>query len=321
MKLNLAMPAAIAAAALSAAAFASIAGDYGVQARIALKVVDEAKKPVVGANVEFVSEKPRYRLAKDSGPIRQVATTDGRGVAMFDAFCSGRVSWTVSGEDIYRKPGSVELPEGGDSAVDFVVRRAKASHEMISRFISVADFEKTGAIVPVGYDVLVGDFVAPHGKGVRSDLLVSLAAVANPYALESEAFLCVDVADRNDGFAWLGRVGDGLRFEREAPEDGYAGDRRALRQVLLGCYSHPRSKGRRSMAAEPPLALRLRTQLSDTGAVAGAYYGYIDIVETDGGDVKGHWNYRSAKGLSVAIFLNKTPMDRNLERTAKEVSK
>src|SRR5437899_7397905 len=77
---------------------------------------------------------------------------------------------------------------------------------------------------PIGFDLVKGDWVAPHGKGKVSDFRFSLRrrfATRRDY----ESVMAVSFSNPGDGLRVVEaepEYGSELKLPREAPDDGYA---------------------------------------------------------------------------------------------------
>jgi hypothetical protein len=89
----------------------------------------------------------------------------------------------------------------------------------VPMYARVVDIEVPVKDKPVGYDLMVGDWVAPYGKGSTSDFLFSRDSKTNSNTLR------ILFSNSGDGIqlveAPLARQGSLLRSPRTAPENGY----------------------------------------------------------------------------------------------------
>jgi len=166
---------------------------------------------------------------------------------------------------------------------------------------------------PVGFDLMVGDMVGPHGEGKVADMLFTITEEI-PFVSTREPFmgrLTVAFSNPNDGIHAIITPPDetnGFLLPRHAPDDGYA----------------PRLEKRhgRPSAGEPIIPferegqnfyIQIRTEIDEEGKLKTAYYARImgDIVfstmKSDGGQF-----------LRFTYHLNPTPLDRNMEFDRKQ---
>ncbi len=154
-----------------------------------------------------------------------------------------------------------------------------------------------------GFDFVVGDWVAPHGKGVSTDIIFALTERV-PYAGSDEPFdysLNVTFPNPGDGIQGLIAIphkGSALRLPRKAPEAGYE-PKLEKRMALL-------ARGEQriiEMREDQNYFIRVRTELDDQGRVKSALFGKIS------GDIRFGVN----RILRFTYYLNPVSLDRNLE--------
>jgi hypothetical protein len=156
---------------------------------------------------------------------------------------------------------------------------------------------------PVGYDLMVGDWVAPRGKGTNTDFLVNFHSAGTPTAESFDLTLTLSFPNNADGLQKViaaPRQGSVLRL-RTAPEGGYTNS--MVKHVFRASATTPTSTD------EDPNAnyfFRVRTQQSN-GQVTSALYGkfYGDFVLTPNDE------------LRFTYYLNPTANSRNLEFNTK----
>jgi hypothetical protein len=152
------------------------------------------------------------------------------------------------------------------------------------RIIDVPEREKG-----IGFDLEIGDWTAPHGKGKTADLIFTGTG---------------DVANGSYRLRWtFSNPGDGIRVvpldagarcelksPKEAPADGYA--------PSLELNSEGRVVGADGRLGERPACFlfRVRTVLDEKGKVVSAHYGKI-----------------YPEQLNVVYYLNPEPNARSLE--------
>ena len=159
---------------------------------------------------------------------------------------------------------------------------------------------------PIGFDLMVSDWVAPHGKGKQADFVFERKTIIPAADLNGafDSIFTITFANPGDGIqshlaSPKRRL---LELPRQAPEDGY----------------EPKLSKRISRAAEGASIeyatredqnyfFRVRTVLDPNGKVISALYGKIP------GDIQ-FFAGSSPKGYAKFIYyLNPTSLDRNLE--------
>lgn len=158
----------------------------------------------------------------------------------------------------------------------------------------------------VGFDLLVSDWVAPHGKGKRADFVFERKTIT-PTTDPTKAFESVFTLT-------FSNVGDGiqsrlaaprkrlLELPREAPESDY--EPKLVKTVARAAEGAAIETGARE---DQNYFFRVRTVLDPSGKVISALYGKIHgNLECD--------PLNSEKGmLRFTYYLNPTSLDRNLE--------
>jgi hypothetical protein len=153
---------------------------------------------------------------------------------------------------------------------------------------------------PAGFDLMVGDWVAPHGKGKSSDLVFTLNELV-PFTKSNKPFdyvLAVIFTNEGDGIQSVFSEKSALRTPRHAPEGGYAP--KLEKQMAIFAEGKPMKYETRE---DQNYFFRVRTVLDEQGRVKSALYGKI------AGDIKFGVN----RVLVFNYYLNPTSLDRNME--------
>lgn len=155
---------------------------------------------------------------------------------------------------------------------------------------------------PVGFDLQVGDWIAPHGQGRVSDLLfnvterVTFVTTEKPFDLS----LAITFSNEGDGIQSVRAPidqGSELRLPRYAPESDY--ETCLLKRVA-------RIEGKAidtDISEDQNYFFRVRTVLDEKGRIKSAVYGKIV------GDVQ-FWGNRRVR---FTYYLNPAALDRNME--------
>jgi hypothetical protein len=156
---------------------------------------------------------------------------------------------------------------------------------------------------PIGFDLMVGDWVAPYGAGVRSDFIF---LATRRWASRSDFDCTIKLSFQNtsDGLVPISTPidqGSELRLSAIAPEAEYKAD-------ISKDLSHTPSKGwHKDENREQNYYFRVRTVLDDEGAVKSALYGKIyDDFVLDPINSKTTW-------ILFTYYLNPVPNSRNVE--------
>ncbi len=146
---------------------------------------------------------------------------------------------------------------------------------------------------PVGYDLMVGDWVCDGHKGVSADMIFQKWAYRKSGA-DYEYKVKVTFPKNGDGIQIYtvpeSEAGSGLRSPHEAPPDGYQPELNKERSA------HPGQPPKNDSDPNRVYFFRVRTALDHNGNVVSAHYGKIY------GDF-----------MQFRYYLNPTPNDRNIE--------
>lgn len=165
---------------------------------------------------------------------------------------------------------------------------------------------------PVGFDLMVGDWIAPYGKGEASDFVFTLERKPMPEVPVREippfdVTLTLSFSNDGDGiqsvFAPLRGVSE-LRLPRQAPSDGYE-------PVLV--KHHYKERGQPAhieFREDQNYFFRVRTKKDAQGNIISALYGKID------GDFTGG----IAGKISFTYYLNPESNSRNMEYNGKNLA-
>jgi len=150
----------------------------------------------------------------------------------------------------------------------------------------------------VGYDLMVGDWVGPYGKGVISDFvfkaeLNNVVPVGSKHPDEFDYQLTISFSNEKDGLQKMVRTASSrLGSEHEAPADNYLAEWVQTRNRRKGKPEETNI----DFKSEYGYYCRVRTKLDEEGK----------IIETMYGKIYGDF-------LAFTYYLNPTPNDRNVE--------
>jgi hypothetical protein len=152
---------------------------------------------------------------------------------------------------------------------------------------------------PVGYDLTMGDWAIPYGKGHTSDLFITWTFnKRSPHDLD--CVFSITFPNAGDGIKEFSEADTGdrssaLKSPHEAPLDGYQS------KVERDSSVHPGEGSNADYDANRGCFFRVRTAMDEKGQVTSALYGkiYGDLME-------------------FTYYLNPTPNDRNVEFDPKQ---
>jgi len=272
-------------------------------AKVTLRVVDENGKPVN----EFPVNAGFYAGEKFHG------RTDTNGLFVMEGNAPHwEVNWILQKEGYYRSQIQYEFKGGikdekwqpWNTIVAAVVRPIVNPIPMYVK--------KVGNIIPVtnapcGYDLMIGDWVNPNGKGEHSDLIFKISTRRVASWTNCEGNLTMTFANNNDGVRIRDDIvvgGSSFPWPYLAPKDNYS---KAF-QVSMGYVP---GKGYFENNPSSACYFRVRTVTNEAGKVVSANYGKIP------GPLKFDVREGETGWLGFTYYLNPTPNDRNIEFDSK----
>jgi len=166
-------------------------------------------------------------------------------------------------------------------------------------------FKKTGRppisfTNSIGYDLVVGDWVAPYGKGANTD--INFTEEYNKQSTTDFDYrLTISFPNAGDGIQEFTvpdmEKGSILRSPHEAPADGYQA------RLIRENFHHVGQTGKADYDPNRNYFFRVRTALDHQGNVVSAHYGKI---------------YGDPEQMNFGYYFNPTPNDRNIEFDAKQ---
>ena len=271
--------------------------------KMAVKVVDETGAPVSNA---YVRASTYWGKAIRSG--QTFGYTDTNGFFRYEDRVYREIGYGVYKKGYYDSIGEAWWPNtlfqvpktnlvvGLKKIVDPVsmVRRT-----VVLKFPELNDH--------FGFDLSVGDWVFPSGRGSKTDLLI---AGKIDFISWNDFDLRVQIAFTNalDGIqSFSARKGHDLRLKSKllppqiAPESGYTNS------VLCWIHDSPGSRVRSSFSEHINYIFRVRTDVDESGAIKSANVGWIqsDFMCSPSSDQKGE--------VSFTYYFNPDPTSRSLE--------
>jgi len=264
-----------------------------------LKIIDENSNPVAGANAGI-------GFFTNSIPTSIDGITDTNGVfiaayASEPSIIGYLLSFRIEKQGYYFTWAQRDLGQGYDPA-KWIFTQTLLLKKIGKPIAMYAKRVVKGPPVfnqPVGYDLMVGDWVGPYGKGVTTDIIF-FGKLDQKSRNDFDYKLTVSFPEPDDGIQEFvvpdAEKGSGLRSPHETPTNGY------LTQVVKTMSHHP-GQGAKDDMNNPNrnYFFRVRTVKNDEGNIVSAYYGKIY------GDF-----------MQFSYYLNPTPNDRNIEFDPKQ---
>ena len=260
-----------------------------------IKVIDESGQPVVRANAQMSWDVLAPNNTVTSDKIEGLTDANGIFEASQKANTSVDLGFQASKTGYYSTTANHEFaafkdsdPEKLSPHITLILKKTGKQIPMYAKQITslvVPEFNKA-----IGYDLMVGDWIGPYGKGVNADLYFA-EKHTDPH---SGYILSVSFPQPGDGIqefrvpALLQNAVTGLstlRSSQSAPTDGYQ------REVSQTETTNPNRN----------FYFRVRTKLDENGNVVSACYGkmYGDLAQ-------------------FTYYFNSTPNDRNIEFDPKQ---
>lgn len=261
-----------------------------------LQIVDDTGHAVEGANASIiyaVAPPPGKSMAAervtgltDTNGWFAASHQDGSLKLVFQVKKAGYYDTSMGYE--LGLPGQPYDPSKGNISQLLVLKRIIHPIPMYAKWV------KSGPPIlnqPVGYDFMIGDWTAPHGKGRTKDMLVTKEYEEKS---PSDYYSKITITFPNDGdgiqeFIALKQESE-LRSSHEAPADGYQP------QLAREVSAKPGQPSKFDYDENRNYYFRVRTILDEKGNIKSCLHGKIY------GDLM-HFRY----------YLNPTPNSRNVE--------
>lgn len=229
---------------------------------ILLHVIDDDGNPVVGADVHRVFF--REQLQRRQLDLPQPGRTDQDGTVRIVGPEDTDVDVSATLNGWYPSRRKILLDEGMTDA-ELRMRRKRNPIVMAVRRIELLHELKPGE--GIGYDLMIGDFVAPHGGGLSSDLVFDyVSRTGNGLLVDFE--LTVRFSREHDGIqpVEFSQHQSELRSDYEAPEDGYQGSLHLWEKV-----DHRAGISEGNYAPDANYFVRVRSRVTEDGRIRGHY--------------------------------------------------
>jgi hypothetical protein len=274
--------------------------------RVQAFVHDPNGRPVEGATV--LIGLPRYGLGRKNVEVSTM--TDGEGKAMLSGLAESDYDTMAEKAGYYitnGPPHSIDTETTfqnfavGVQKIDFELRPIRNPTRSIVRFVDRSRIPTLD--VPVGFDLEIGDWVAPNGKGKKSDFVFNLEGPFNGLR-DFDQTLTLAFTSPGDGIILTKiepRIGSDFKFPYEAPLTGYESQR-----IWKDRRNATGTNHTFDLSGATNYIFRVRTRLDDQGKVRQALYGVITSEVLLGG------NNQTGRNVSFAYHLN-PDWTRNLE--------
>jgi hypothetical protein len=287
-------------------------GLYGQEAKITVHVTDESGVAV--SNAQAVAQfQNALKPGEGQGTGRP---TEVRGFTDTNGFCvltgngtDGSVGIGILKDGYYYGNAEVAFTNGDhilnrwlpwNPTVEVTIQKKGVQVPMFARKVNEVKIPTGNQ--PVGFDLTVGDWVAPYGKGETSDFLFKFESKPKPEAPPREfppydVTLTVSFANIGDGIQSATALPRGFRVARQSPADGYEP------QLVKHSYKELGQPAHVDFLEGQNYFFRVRTKKDTQGSITSALYGKIS------GDFRGGITGK----LTFTYYLNPEPNSRNME--------
>lgn len=284
----------------------------GAEAKVTLRVIDSHGTPVPEADIQMAFfPKDSYEAA-----IISKGLTDKDGLFVVSgktiddiSFSASKTNYYVTSRKFHFYWRGTECAKDGrwipwNPTLEVVLKEKRKPIPMLTKKTKIFLPEKGKQF---GFDCLVGDLVAPYGKGVSTDLMFSYTSEMSgwsEYRYTNE--LVVSTGGQLSGvIKKIPDVWSQLIAQHEAPELGYQPN-----FVLDTIAAGPQNiKGKMDYEDEFYLFFRSRVVTNKLGSIVSANYGkiYPEFHFGEAPPEKGQGR------VSFSYYFNPNPNDRNLE--------
>ena len=287
-------------------------------AKITIKAVDDDGKPLVGMPVD---------ANFFEGGTRCKGETDTNGLFVIEGGANyGDAQWRIQKDGYYASEVRYQFSDASERklkpwnpVVTTIVRRVINPIPMYAKKVKTR-IKKTPE--SLGYDLLVGDWVSPAGKGVVSDFIFQVDGFIKDQQ-NYQVNLSLSFLHNADGlvpFTYPHKPtdpdlpnGSKLLVPHQAPENGYS---------LSNTWHKSHTQNPDVYVHNPTMddchkpivfRFRIRSSTNESGIITNAYYGKLGSV--DFWPAGGFWPKGDPQEgyLTFTYGLNPTPNDRNLE--------
>jgi hypothetical protein len=277
-------------------------------------VLGEDNQPVQDARVTTVFRVPKSHNPWDGvNDINVYGSTDRQGLCSSTNRGLDKVYIVADKQGYYqsityfvfnRIEAGKQVP--WNPTIDLRLRQKMTPVALYAQMLLAIPLPKTEE--PVGYDLLAGDWVAPHGKGTNSDFVFTLHSECRG-RYDFAGVLKFEVLGAGNGLEPIPPSAEvpesELRFPRTAPETGYS-----AKDSLLSVKMTPKTPYQETNSlGATNFFFRVRTEFDENNRVKQALYGKLI------GPIQCNLGYPNCPtgAVSFTYYVNPEPNLRNLE--------
>lgn len=288
---------------LEAGANAQFAKDAAIEVR----VLDEQSTPIKDAQVAVSFSVMRTSNVFDgTEPVGKFGRTDSDGKWDISSKTTGEIFTSAVKDGYYKSTTNFVFHDEKEkwvAPVSLVLLKKALPIPMYAKHLEYVELPTTNS--PVGYDLVAGDWVAPHGKGAESDLdFILQREFKSRYDFKWQ--LAVQFAGDGNGWQAISPADETsqseLRFPRTAPADGYI-----FKDMFLAFSRGSFGRMETNSATATNYFFQVRSERDANKRLISAKYGKLL------GPIQVNVQGTKTAKLSFTYYLNPTTLDRNME--------
>tara|TARA_B100001971_G_scaffold201553_1_gene214430 strand:- start:2702 stop:3703 length:1002 start_codon:yes stop_codon:yes gene_type:complete len=275
---------------------------------VTLQASDANGKPVENADATIAFYQPDSTFNSQSGK------TNAKGIFSYKAKSYDDIGYSIEKSGFYRSAGKIHpyrmdgsaavLVDGQpiyeDQRVDIELKEVLTPIPLVAYANWELNIPERN--VKLGYDVLAGDWVPPHGNGESIDIFFEYKSEYRE-EYDYSGSLQMTFPNEYDGFAEFESnfsYGSALKSEYRAPTSGYMSKK-------IWRFKRDRGYNQRDFDESVGYWLRLRTTVDEAGKIRAALYAKVY------GDIQFGGIHEKAFLKFSAVYVNPEQNDTNLE--------
>lgn len=275
---------------------------HGAEAKVTLRVVDTEGKAVTEASVNLT-----FAFRQKNKPL--IGLTDSNGLFVAQGTLTDDIIYRVSKIGYYETFDRFFMAKAATRCVEngrwipwnpVLQVTMKEIRKPIPMYVKKVECKLPKYDVPIGFDFKVGDWVAPYGKGLISDMTLTYSETEREDSLCKYDFKVTFPSPSGGAYIQKKDLYSILGSANEATSEGYSPSRSFV-------YERTDSKIIQDVrvTSDDCLVFRSRTETDELGVLQKANYGkiYGPLKFADGRD----------REVVFTYYFNPTPNDRNLE--------
>ena len=275
---------------------------HGAEAKVTLHVVDTEGNEVPDASVNLT-----FAFRQKNKPL--IGLTDSNGLFVAQGTLTEDIIYRVSKVGYYETSDRFFMAKAATRCVEngrwipwnpTLQVTLKEIRKPIPMYVKKVEYKLPKYDVPLGFDFKVGDWVAPYGKGLISDMTLTYSETEREDTWCKYDFKVEFPAPSGGAYIQRKDVYSVLGSSHEAALEGYSSSHSFV-------YERTDSKIIQDVRVTPDdcLVFRSRTETDEQGVLQKANYGKI----------YGPFKFADGRDREVVFtyYFNPTPNDRNLE--------